>query len=117
MDGSASQPASGFGIAALGSLFGDVTLEIRVVRPAVNTPTHSMILDKPNRDPRTCAVNPRDLMEAARALTQPGDAPPTQARLRRAVSTAYYAVFHCLVRALRGAFEFCSAKLRACCKT
>ena len=35
-------------------------------------------------------------MEAARALTESGRAPPTQARLRRAVSTAYYAMFHTL---------------------
>ena len=41
-------------------------------------------------------MNPPDLMEAARALTKSDPAPPTQARLRRAVSTAYYAMFHCL---------------------
>ena len=41
-------------------------------------------------------MNPHDLMEVARALAEPGDAPPTQARLRRAISTAYYATFHCL---------------------
>ena len=41
-------------------------------------------------------MNPLDLIEAARALTESGGAPPTQARLRRAVSTAYYAMFHCL---------------------
>ena len=41
-------------------------------------------------------MNPHDLMEVARALAEPGDAPPTQARLRRAISTAYYAMFHCL---------------------
>ena len=41
-------------------------------------------------------MNPHDLMEAARALAESGHAPPTQARLRRAVSTAYYAMFHCL---------------------
>ena len=35
-------------------------------------------------------------MEAARALAETGDAAPTQARLRRAVSTAYYAMFHTL---------------------
>ena len=39
-------------------------------------------------------MNPPDLMEAARALSESGRAPPTQARLRRAVSTAYYAMFH-----------------------
>ena len=41
-------------------------------------------------------MNSRDLMEAARALTESGRGRPTQARLRRAVSTAYYAMFHCL---------------------
>ena len=41
-------------------------------------------------------MNPHDLIEAARALAKSGGAPPTQARLRRAVSTAYYAMFHCL---------------------
>ena len=41
-------------------------------------------------------MNPHDLMEVAHALAESGHAPPTQARLRRAVSTAYYAMFHCL---------------------
>ena len=41
-------------------------------------------------------MNPHDLMEVARALAEPGDATPTQAGLRRAVSTAYYAMFNCL---------------------
>ena len=41
-------------------------------------------------------MNSPDLMEAARALADTGDAPPTQARLRRAISTAYYAMFHTL---------------------
>ena len=41
-------------------------------------------------------MNAPDLIEAARALAESGDAPPTQARLRRAVSTAYYAMFHAL---------------------
>ena len=35
-------------------------------------------------------------MEVARALAESDPAPPMQARLRRAVSTAYYALFHCL---------------------
>ena len=48
---------------------------------------------------RTCAVNSRDLLETARRLAQPGAALPTQADLRRAVSTAYYALFHCLAAA------------------
>ena len=37
-------------------------------------------------------MNPHGLMEVARALVESGPAPPTQARLRRAVSTAYYAL-------------------------
>ena len=41
-------------------------------------------------------MNPHDLMEVARALAESGDAPPTQVRLCRAISTAYYAMFHCL---------------------
>ena len=41
-------------------------------------------------------MNSRDLIEAARALTESSRGRPTQARLRRAVSTAYYAMFHCL---------------------
>ena len=39
-------------------------------------------------------MSPHDLMDAARALAD--HASPTQARLRRAVSTAYYAMFHSL---------------------
>ena len=41
-------------------------------------------------------MNPHDLMEVARSLAESDRAPPTQARLRRAVSAAYYAMFHCL---------------------
>ena len=44
-------------------------------------------------------MNPRDLLETARRLAQPGAAQATQADLRRAVSTAYYALFHCLAAA------------------
>ena len=44
-------------------------------------------------------MNPRDLMETARRLTESGASQPTQADLRRAVSTAYYALFHCLAAA------------------
>jgi len=41
---------------------------------------------------------PKDLLEQARLLAQPGTGRgrPRQASLRRAVSTAYYAVFHLL---------------------
>ena len=41
-------------------------------------------------------MNPHDLMEVARGLAESGHAPAMQARLRRAVSTAYYAMFHYL---------------------
>ena len=44
-------------------------------------------------------MNPLDLIETARRLTESGAAQPTQADLRRAVSTAYYALFHCLAGA------------------
>ena len=44
-------------------------------------------------------MNPHDLMETARRLTESGTPQPTQADLRRAVSTAYYALFHCLAGA------------------
>ena len=41
-------------------------------------------------------MNSHDLIETARRLTADGAALPTQSDLRRAVSTAYYALFHCL---------------------
>ena len=41
-------------------------------------------------------MNSHDLVETARRLTESGAAQPTQADLRRAVSTAYYGLFHCL---------------------
>ena len=41
-------------------------------------------------------MNARDLIETARRLTESGVPQPTQADLRRAVSTAYYAMLHCL---------------------
>ena len=41
-------------------------------------------------------MSPHDLMEVARALAESDPAPSMQARLRCAVSTAYYALFHCL---------------------
>ena len=44
-------------------------------------------------------MNPRDLTKTARRLVQPDAAQPTQAGLHRAVSTAYYALFHCLAAA------------------
>ena len=63
-----------------------------------------MIQRKPEPAPSACAVNPHDLMEVARALAESGHAPPAQARLRRAVSTAYYALFHCLAAAAADLF-------------
>ena len=44
-------------------------------------------------------MNPRDLIQTACRLTESAPAQPTQADLRRAVSTAYYALFHCLAAA------------------
>ena len=41
-------------------------------------------------------LNPRDLIATARGLTGISRRRPSQANLRRAVSTAYYAMFHCL---------------------
>ncbi len=42
-------------------------------------------------------VSQRDLLAAARELAGiPGGPPPSQASLRRAVSTTYYALFHCM---------------------
>ena len=40
-----------------------------------------------------------DLIETARGLTALSPRRPNQANLRRVVSTAYYAVFHCLAGA------------------
>ena len=48
-------------------------------------------------------MNSRDLIATARGLTELSPRRPTQANLRRAVSTAYYAVFHCLARAVADA--------------
>ena len=45
---------------------------------------------------RANAVKSRDLIETARSLTEISPRRPSQANLRRAVSTAYYAMFHCL---------------------
>ena len=44
-------------------------------------------------------LEPAELLEAARLLTTPGATPPSEGRLRRAVSTSYYALFHTLLRA------------------
>ena len=42
-------------------------------------------------------MNSHDLIETVRRPTEAGAPQPTQTDLRRAVSTAYYALFHCLV--------------------
>lgn len=47
------------------------------------------------------AMDPRDLIKTARGMAVLDPQQPTQADLRRAISTAYYALFHCL--ALSGA--------------
>ena len=44
-------------------------------------------------------MNSRDLIATARSLTEANQRRPSQANLRRTVSTAYYAVFHCLAGA------------------
>ena len=49
-------------------------------------------------------MNSRDLIEAALALTESGRGRPTQARLRRAISTAYYAMFHFLAASAANLF-------------
>ena len=41
-------------------------------------------------------MTPLDLIETARGEMELGSRRPTQASLRRATSTAYYALFHCL---------------------
>ena len=46
-------------------------------------------------------MNARDLIQTARRLTESGAAQPMQADLSRAVSTACYALFHCLAGASR----------------
>ncbi|MCA8906400.1 MAG: hypothetical protein KDA49_18190 [Rhodospirillaceae bacterium] len=45
------------------------------------------------------ALQPTDLIQAAKDLAEAGKGKPRQAHLRRAVSTAYYAIFHCLAQA------------------
>ena len=56
-----------------------------------------------------------DLLALARDLEARAGGPPVQAALRRAVSTAYYALFHMLVdEATRRMFGGDRAELRAC---
>ena len=56
-----------------------------------------------------------DLLALARELAARADGPPMQAALRRAVSTAYYALFHMLVNEATGRmFGGDRAELRAC---
>ena len=49
-------------------------------------------------------MNPHDLMAVARALAESDRTPPSQARLRCAVSMAYYALFHCLAASAANLF-------------
>ncbi|MFN3459658.1 MAG: hypothetical protein ACK4ZN_01475 [Oceanibaculum sp.] len=44
------------------------------------------------------SLKPLDLINTARDLIRTKPGKPSQANLKRAVSTAYYAVFHCLAR-------------------
>ena len=43
-------------------------------------------------------MKPSDLIETAKDLTRAKSGKPRQASLRRAISTIYYALFHCLAR-------------------
>ena len=43
-------------------------------------------------------MRPLDLVETARCILRARNGKPTQANLRRAHSTAYYALFHCIAR-------------------
>ena len=43
-------------------------------------------------------MNPPDLLDAAHVLLSSAEGRPTEASLRRAISSAYYALFHCLSR-------------------
>ena len=71
-----------------------------IVAASPTAAARSMIRRKPEPAPRRIrAVTPRDLIQTARRLTESGAAQPTQADLRCAVSTAYYALFHCLAGA------------------
>jgi hypothetical protein len=54
---------------------------------------------------------PSELLDLARLLVARGSNPPTEAQLRRAASTAYYAVFHTVARA--GASRFMGAGAEA----
>lgn len=49
-------------------------------------------------------LDPSDLIATARLLLSVGTAPPSEARLRRAASTAYYALFHGIARAAADRF-------------
>lgn len=49
-------------------------------------------------------MNPIDLVATARKLAKGGGKKPRQADLRRAMSTAYYATFHCVARCCADSF-------------
>lgn len=53
-------------------------------------------------------MTPHDLVAAAQDLVGDGKGAPRQANLRRAISTAYYDLFHCLA-------ECCADALAAQC--
>ena len=60
-------------------------------------------------------MTPRDSMATARSLAKGDPRRPSQANLRRAVSTAYYAMFHCL--AGTAAFNLVAASPPMCCSS
>ena len=57
--------------------------------------------------------DPPHLIAVARLLLSAGTAPPTEAQLRRAVSTAYYALFHKVSRAGADRFMGSDSEARA----
>lgn len=52
----------------------------------------------PNRIIGNATLQPHDLLKTAKDLVRVRSGKPRQSNLRRAVSTAYYAVFHCLAK-------------------
>ena len=57
-------------------------------------------------------MTPYDLIATARRTVATGPGAPKQSDLRRAVSTAYYALFHCLARCCADTFAGKSRALR-----
>lgn len=58
-------------------------------------------------------MKPEDLISQARRLARMGGQRPRQADLRRAVSTAYYALFHALCRTCSDCFVGATAAARS----